>query len=189
VASQAIATIENLFGKWQAKGAKIGFASQLVEMCPEQNKNPRKTRTIKSRFSRVSGCLKPTSSALTSFVALLHFVDDVDTALATHQPVGAVTIAQGLERIANFHQVDPDIKPPVERPSEGSGHMPDFSSRIKMKLGKKLRPSADRRSAASSDTVVHGITFANTGGGKGGASRPDAGPLMANRKSQIRHVE
>jgi hypothetical protein len=44
----------------------------------------------------------------------LHFVDDVDTPLATYQPIGAVAIAQGFEGIANFHQADPDIKPPVE---------------------------------------------------------------------------
>ena len=53
-------------------------------------------------------------STLASFVAFLHFIDDVDTTLATYQPIGAVAIAQGFEGIANFHQADPDIKPPVE---------------------------------------------------------------------------
>ncbi len=44
-------------------------------------------------------------SALPSFVALLHLVDDVDAALAAHQLVGAMTLAQGLQRIADFHDL------------------------------------------------------------------------------------
>jgi hypothetical protein len=73
----------------------------------------------KPSFSRVRNeatCRSPLRnfSTLASFVALLHFVDDVDTTLATYQAIGAVAIAQGFEGIANFHQADPDIKPPVE---------------------------------------------------------------------------
>jgi hypothetical protein len=54
------------------------------------------------------------NSALAGFVALLHLVDDVDTAFAAHEPIGAVAVAQRLQGIANFHNVDSDIKAPVE---------------------------------------------------------------------------
>jgi hypothetical protein len=46
---------------------------------------------------------KRKSSALTGLEALLRLVDDVDAALAAHETVVAVAIAQGLERIADFH--------------------------------------------------------------------------------------
>ena len=43
------------------------------------------------------------TSALAGFVALLRLVDDIDTALAADQLVVAVTAAQRLERVADFH--------------------------------------------------------------------------------------
>ena len=42
-------------------------------------------------------------SALTRLEALLRLVDDVDAALATHEAVVAVAIAQGFQRITDFH--------------------------------------------------------------------------------------
>jgi hypothetical protein len=42
-------------------------------------------------------------SALAGLEAGIGFVDDVDPALAAHQLVVAVTLDQGLQRIANFH--------------------------------------------------------------------------------------
>jgi hypothetical protein len=44
-------------------------------------------------------------SALPSLVALLHLVDDVDAALAAYQLVGAMALAQGLQRITDFHDL------------------------------------------------------------------------------------
>jgi len=41
--------------------------------------------------------------ALPRLVALLRLVDDVDAALATHEAVVAVAIAQGFQRITDFH--------------------------------------------------------------------------------------
>lgn len=46
-------------------------------------------------------------SALTRLVALLGLVDDVYAALATHELVVAVTLAQALEAVANFHGLNP----------------------------------------------------------------------------------
>lgn len=40
---------------------------------------------------------------LAGFEALVHLVDDVNTATATHKLVVAVTPHQRFERIANFH--------------------------------------------------------------------------------------
>lgn len=42
--------------------------------------------------------------ALTRLVALLGLVDDVHAAFATHELVVAVTVADRLQRIANFHR-------------------------------------------------------------------------------------
>jgi hypothetical protein len=47
------------------------------------------------------------SLALPRLVALLHFIDDIDPALAADQLVVPVACPQGLERIANFHLADP----------------------------------------------------------------------------------
>ena len=42
-------------------------------------------------------------STLAGLETLLRFVDDVDAALATHEAIVAMAIAQGLEGIADFH--------------------------------------------------------------------------------------
>jgi hypothetical protein len=42
-------------------------------------------------------------STLAGLETLLRLVDDVDAALATHQAIVAMAIAQGLEGIADFH--------------------------------------------------------------------------------------
>jgi hypothetical protein len=42
-------------------------------------------------------------SALARLEPLLGLVDDVDAALATHDPVVPVAIAKGFERVADFH--------------------------------------------------------------------------------------
>ena len=41
--------------------------------------------------------------SLSRFVALLCLVDDVDAALATHKTVVAMAVAQGFQRITDFH--------------------------------------------------------------------------------------
>jgi hypothetical protein len=43
------------------------------------------------------------ASTLAGLETLLRLVDDVDAALATHQAIVAMAIAQGLEGIADFH--------------------------------------------------------------------------------------
>jgi hypothetical protein len=44
---------------------------------------------------------------LARLVPLLHFIDDINAALAANELVVAVACPQGLERIANFHLADP----------------------------------------------------------------------------------
>lgn len=50
--------------------------------------------------------------ALPGLVALLHLVDDVNSALAAHQLVGAVARTQRFQGITNFHRSDPGNKKP-----------------------------------------------------------------------------
>src|ERR1700728_1969785 len=43
--------------------------------------------------------------ALPRLVALLRLVDDVDATLATHEAVVAMAVAQGFQRITDFHDI------------------------------------------------------------------------------------
>src|ERR1700677_3337404 len=43
--------------------------------------------------------------ALPRLVALLRLVDDVDAAFATHEAVVAMAVAQGFQRITDFHDI------------------------------------------------------------------------------------
>ena len=43
--------------------------------------------------------------SLPRLVALLRLVDDVDAALATHEAVVAMAVAQGFQRITDFHDI------------------------------------------------------------------------------------
>jgi hypothetical protein len=63
-------------------------------------------RKIAKRISSRNGS---TQSALTSLIARVQLVDDVDAALAANQTVLAVTGHQGLERILDLHFTDPQF--------------------------------------------------------------------------------
>jgi hypothetical protein len=43
--------------------------------------------------------------SLPGLEALLRLVDDIDAALATHEAVVAMTVAQGFQRITDFHDI------------------------------------------------------------------------------------
>ena len=81
------------------------------------------------------------ASALAGLETLLRLVDDVDAALATHEAVVAMAIAQGLEGIADFHGCTrvsdaagethgrrsgaamPESSPPIKGPRSGRGRL------------------------------------------------------------------
>ncbi len=84
----------------------------------EQSQPGRKAQTHRPKLKQSPENVKERArrsglerSALPSFVALLHLVDDVDATLAAHQLVGAMTLAQGLQRIADFHDLSLVIDP------------------------------------------------------------------------------
>ena len=43
--------------------------------------------------------------SLPGLEALLRLVDDIDASLATHEAVVAMTVAQGFQRITDFHDI------------------------------------------------------------------------------------
>jgi hypothetical protein len=43
--------------------------------------------------------------SLPGLEALLRLIDDIDAALATHEAVVAMTVAQGFQRITDFHDI------------------------------------------------------------------------------------
>jgi hypothetical protein len=53
------------------------------------------------------------ASALPGFVAFLDFIDDINSAFAAHQLIGAMPCAQRFQGVANFHRSDPGIKNPA----------------------------------------------------------------------------
>jgi len=58
----------------------------------------------------------PPASALACLITFLCPVDDVDSALASHQLVGAVALAQRFQRVADFHR-----RGPKKQPALGAG--------------------------------------------------------------------
>src|ERR1700730_18813368 len=66
------------------------------------------------RYARISFNLE--TSALPCLITFLYPVDDVYSALAPHQLVGAVARAQGFQRVADFHR-----RVPKKQPALGAG--------------------------------------------------------------------
>ena len=80
--------------------SKTDFVYHARKLTPPrlggQNEKMLKAETA---LTRRRGC----ASALAGLETLLRLVDDVDAALATHEAIVAMAIAQGLEGIADFH--------------------------------------------------------------------------------------
>jgi hypothetical protein len=73
-------------------------------------------------------------STLPGFVAPLRLVDDVDTALATHEAIVAMAVAQGFQRITDFHDSHQKVFPRGASPlaaNQGGARMPQTKPMIK----------------------------------------------------------
>ena len=84
-------------------------------------------------------------SALARLEALLRLVDDVHASFAPHEAVVAVAVAQGLQRVTDFHG-DHQWFSPRERPTAdkfGGAPMPQRRARIKS-LGGRRRQGRSR---------------------------------------------
>jgi hypothetical protein len=65
----------------------------------------RKAAAVKKDRDRDGGLSLP------SLEALLGLVDDIDAALATHETVVAMAVAQGFQRITDFHDITGGLYP------------------------------------------------------------------------------
>ena len=87
---------------------------------PTPTRRPERPRSLGWRRERARDAASHNSSArdgprqknrrerrlsLPRLVALLRLVDDVDAALATHEAVVAMAVAQGFQRITDFHDI------------------------------------------------------------------------------------
>src|ERR1700730_345972 len=75
----------------------------------------------------------PPSSALARLITFLCPVDDVYSALAPHQLVGAVARAQGFQRVADFHRRFPKNNRPRSRLETKTRPMPYWRPAINRK--------------------------------------------------------
>jgi hypothetical protein len=86
------------------------------------------------------------SSALPGLITFLCSVDDVHSALASHQLVGAVARAQGFQRVADFHR-----RVPKKLPALGAG----------WKRSRDLCPIRGRRSSLKTNVPNVNNEFCN----------------------------
>jgi hypothetical protein len=90
-----------------------------------------------------------TASALTSFVAFLRLVDDINATLAAHELIVAMAATQRLQGITDFHRTDPRNKQPA------------ITAGLKMNLDRmpyrrvRINPKTDAASPAWSVSNAH----------------------------------
>src|SRR5271154_4730416 len=108
--------------KWDRAQGRIGTSLLRRRTAVKESVEPEKRRAESPTRPRRDQRPRPKTVqrsmlALTGLEALLRLVDDIDAALATHEAVVAMTVAQGFQRITDFHGRHQGFFPRRDRPT------------------------------------------------------------------------